>query len=168
MVEGRGREQAADLGQVGERRAPGVCVWCACVCVDGCVCGVWCGWCVCVCVCGVLLVCVVGVCYTSCCRPSVPPAGLFSRASALPRASFSLLHLSLSHSPTVQVEKETRSEAHVKSRLRQSIDEVTEMPDVEDYILQKKEMCVRAHCAPWPACLITACSGISFACLPAR
>ena len=38
------------------------------------------------------------------------------------------------------VEKETRSEAHVKSRLRQSIDEVSEMPDVEDYILQKKEM----------------------------
>jgi hypothetical protein len=40
----------------------------------------------------------------------------------------------------LQVEKETRSEAHLKSRLRQSIDEVSEMPDVEDYILQKKEM----------------------------
>ena len=40
------------------------------------------------------------------------------------------------------MEKETRSEAHVKSRLRQSIDEVSEMPDVEDYILQKKEMYV--------------------------
>jgi DNA repair exonuclease SbcCD ATPase subunit len=39
-----------------------------------------------------------------------------------------------------RVEKESRIEAHKKSRLRQALEEISEMPDVEDYIEQKRQM----------------------------
>jgi predicted RNase H-like nuclease (RuvC/YqgF family) len=39
-----------------------------------------------------------------------------------------------------RVEKESRQEAHKKSRLRQALEEISEMPDVEDYIEQKRQM----------------------------
>lgn len=39
-----------------------------------------------------------------------------------------------------RVEKESRLEAHKKSRLRQALEEISEMPDVEDYIEQKRQM----------------------------
>ena len=39
-----------------------------------------------------------------------------------------------------RVEKESRLEAHKKSRLRQALEEISEMPDVEDYIEQKRHM----------------------------
>jgi hypothetical protein len=114
----------------------GVCgVVCVCACVDWCVVGVR-GVCVWMDGCWVVL-------YIMLSTIRSPRWPVLTCLCSAPR-----LFLSpppLSHSPTVQVEKETRSEAHVKSRLRQSIDEVTEMPDVEDYILQKKEMCVLAH-----------------------
>ena len=110
-------------------------MWCVCVCM-----------CVCVCVwmkgCWVVLYIMMSTIRAP--RWPVLTCLLFALpAPLLSPPPLSLTHLSLS--PTAQVEKETRSEAHVKSRLRQSIDEVTEMPDVEDYILQKKEMCVPAH-----------------------
>ena len=38
------------------------------------------------------------------------------------------------------VEQELRSESHAKNRIRQTIEEVAEMPDIEDYIMQKRDM----------------------------
>ena len=41
---------------------------------------------------------------------------------------------------STKVEKESRLETHKKSRLRQALEEISEMPDVEDYIEQKRQM----------------------------
>ena len=41
---------------------------------------------------------------------------------------------------STKVEKESRLEIHKKSRLRQALEEISEMPDVEDYIEQKRQM----------------------------
>ena len=41
---------------------------------------------------------------------------------------------------STKVEKESRLEINKKSRLRQALEEISEMPDVEDYIEQKRQM----------------------------
>jgi hypothetical protein len=41
---------------------------------------------------------------------------------------------------STRVDRESKVETHKKSRLRQALEEVSEMPDVEDYIEQKRQM----------------------------